>query len=118
MASAIPGAGNAVTAAKWAKSSFVPGTKVLMADGKKKAIEDVRKGEYVVAGDPETGNLQTRRMITPVSSEGSKLLVRLTVDVDGTKGAARSSTITATANHPFWLPDFGRWAEASGRRLL
>ncbi|WP_307805055.1 RHS repeat-associated core domain-containing protein [Streptomyces sp. VRA16 Mangrove soil] len=165
LASAIPGAGNAVTAAKWAKktsnavdavksgakagkkalakgakkagkkaksagkkikekakglgkksckkkNSFIPGTMVLMADGSKKAIEKVAKGEYVVAADPETGNLQARAVADTITGDGLNHLVTLTVDADGKHGKAKPSTITATANHPFWLPDFGHWAEA------
>ncbi|WP_308460799.1 DNRLRE domain-containing protein [Streptomyces sp. Ru71] len=175
MASAIPGAGNAVTAAKWAKkgakavdavksgnkaakagkaakaekaaskggkaksapkhakpkgkgnggsaaksckkgakkNSFVPGTKVLMADGTAKPIEDVKQGEYVLASDPETGILQARMVTDTISGDGVKHLVTLTVDPDGKNGEAKPTTITATANHPFWLPDYGKWVEAA-----
>ncbi|MFE7751400.1 Hint domain-containing homing endonuclease [Streptomyces sp. NPDC057428] len=34
--------------------SFTPGTRVLMADGTSKAIEDVDIGDEVLATDPET----------------------------------------------------------------
>jgi RHS repeat-associated protein len=165
MAAAIPGAGNAVTAAKWAKNgakavyavksgknaptakpaakptskpkpkpkpkpkqaesktpqtkggsckknSFVPGTKVLMADGSKRNIEDVKEGEFVLASDPETGNLQARQITDTRNHSGVKHLITLTVDPDGKDGDAKPETITATDEHPFWLPDFGRWANA------
>ncbi|MFI6726491.1 DNRLRE domain-containing protein [Streptomyces atratus] len=167
MAAAIPGAGNAVTAAKWAKkgakavdavkgaakaggkkvaggaekvagkakagvkkakervkggqkactkgakkNSFVPGTKVVMADGSKKNIEDLKVGEYVLASDPETGDLQARQITDTIVGDGRKSLVRVTVDPDGAKGPAKPGTITATTGHPFWLPDFGRWVTA------
>ncbi|WP_433517740.1 Hint domain-containing homing endonuclease [Nonomuraea sp. CA-143628] len=36
-------------------NSFVPGTKVLMADGSAKPIEGVKIGDQVVAADPVTG---------------------------------------------------------------
>ncbi|MBT2487493.1 hypothetical protein J7E96_02850 [Streptomyces sp. ISL-96] len=44
----------------------------------------------------------------------SKHLVTLTVDPDpdGKNGKAKPSTITATDGHLFWLPDFGKWAQA------
>ncbi|MFE7328158.1 polymorphic toxin-type HINT domain-containing protein [Streptomyces sp. NPDC057565] len=172
MAAAIPGAGNAVTAAKWAKkgakavdavkgaakaggkkvaggakkaagkakagvnkatdkvkskvkggkkactkgakkNSFVPGTKVAMADGSQKNIEDLKVGEYVLASDPETGDLQARQITDTIVGDGLKHLVTLTVDPDGKNGKAKPSKLTATANHPFWLPDFGKWVDAS-----
>ncbi|WP_228039807.1 golvesin C-terminal-like domain-containing protein [Streptomyces chromofuscus] len=94
------------------KNSFVPGTKVLMADGSTKAIEDVKQGEWVLASDPETGDLQARPVTDTITGDGVKHLVTLTIDPDSKDGKAKPSTITATANHPFWLPDYGRWAEA------
>ncbi|WP_354670079.1 DNRLRE domain-containing protein [Streptomyces sp. S.PNR 29] len=94
------------------KNSFVPGTKVLMADGSTKAIEDVKTGDLVLASDPETGNLQARPVTDTITGDGVKHLVTLTVDPDGKDGKAKPSKITATANHPFWLPDYGRWADA------
>ncbi|WP_327242971.1 golvesin C-terminal-like domain-containing protein [Streptomyces sp. NBC_01320] len=168
MAAAIPGAGNAVTAAKWAKkgakavdavksaaksggkkvagkakagvdkakqtvskgtgkhrapkskkggackkkNSFVPGTKVLMADGSTKNIEDLKEGEYVLASDPETGDLQARKITDTRNHSGVKHLITLTVDPDGKDGDAKPETITATDEHPFWLPDFGKWVNA------
>jgi RHS repeat-associated protein len=169
MAAAIPGAGNAVTAAKWAKkgakaadaikggknapkpkhaepkpqaskpkasekkaeskptpkkgdscpvkkpakkNSFVPGTKVLMADGSTKNIEDLKEGEFVLASDPETGDLQAREITDTRNHSGVKHLITLTVDPDGKEGDAKPETITATDEHPFWLPDFGKWVNA------
>jgi hypothetical protein len=94
------------------KNSFVPGTKVLMADGSEKKIEDVKAGDWVVASDPETGNLEYRQVTDTMVGQGVKHLVTLTVDIDGKDGKAQPSKITATAGHPFWLPDYGRWADA------
>ncbi|WP_406400100.1 DNRLRE domain-containing protein [Streptomyces sp. NBC_00879] len=167
-ASAVPGVGNAVTAAKWAKkgakavdavksaaksggkkvagkakagakkakqtvskgtgkhrapkgkkggvckkkNSFVPGTKVAMADGSTKNIEDLKEGEYVLASDPETGELQARQITDTRNHSGVKHLITLTVDPDGKDGDAKPATITATDEHPFWLPDFGKWVNA------
>ncbi|MEV5339779.1 DNRLRE domain-containing protein [Streptomyces sp. NPDC052676] len=94
------------------KNSFVPGTAVLMADGTKKAIEDVREGEWVLSADPESGELQARPVTDTVTGDGGKKLVTLTVDPDGKGGKAKAGKITATEGHPFWLPDFGRWSDA------
>ncbi|WP_258308210.1 DNRLRE domain-containing protein [Streptomyces sp. NWU339] len=94
------------------KNSFVPGTKVLMADGSTKKIKDLKAGEYVLASDPETGDLQARQVTDTITGDGVKHLVTLTVDPDGKEGDAKPATITATGEHPFWLPDFGQWVNA------
>ncbi|ORT59515.1 DNRLRE domain-containing protein [Streptomyces sp. CB03238] len=93
-------------------NSFVPGTKIVMADGSAKNIEDLKIGEMVLASDPETGELQARPVVDTIIGDGVKHLVTLTVDTDGKNGKAKPAKITATDGHPFWLPDFGRWAEA------
>jgi hypothetical protein len=41
-------------------NSFVPGTRVMMADGTSKAIEDLAVSDRVVATDVETGQNQER----------------------------------------------------------
>ncbi|WP_217235790.1 polymorphic toxin-type HINT domain-containing protein [Streptomyces sp. AC555_RSS877] len=92
-------------------NSFVPGTKVLMADGTTKAIEDVGVGDKVAASDVETDDAQTRTVTRTISGEGAKHLVTVTIDTDGRAGTD-TSTLTATDGHPFWLPDLGRWADA------
>ncbi|MGC9535420.1 hypothetical protein [Streptomyces sp. UG1] len=75
------------------KNSFVPGTKVLMADGSTKNIEGLKEGEYVLASDPETGNLQARQVTDTITGDGVKHLVTLTVDPDGKDGKAKPSKI-------------------------
>ncbi|MEU8804883.1 polymorphic toxin-type HINT domain-containing protein, partial [Spirillospora sp. NPDC048819] len=94
-----------------APSSFVPGTAVLMADRSSKAIEDVKMGDRVMATDPETGDTRPRTVIDTINSQGDKQLMTLTVDVDGEHGT-KTAKIIATEEHPFWLPDYGRWANA------
>ncbi|MGW0999877.1 polymorphic toxin-type HINT domain-containing protein, partial [Streptomyces sp. NPDC002523] len=59
-----------------------------------------------------TGNLQARQITDTITGDGLKHLVTLTVDPDGKNGKAKASKITATANHLFWLPDFGKWVTA------
>ncbi|MFF5210866.1 polymorphic toxin-type HINT domain-containing protein [Streptosporangium sp. NPDC000396] len=92
-------------------SSFVPGTKVLMADGSLKPIEEIKVGDKVLATDPETGKIGPRVVVTPISSEGPKMLVQITVDIDGKKGEA-TGAITATNNHPFWVEKLRTWVPA------
>lgn len=83
-----------------------------MADGSTKNIEDLKEGEYVLASDPETGELQARQITDTRNHSGVKHLITLTVDPDGKDGDAKPATITATDEHPFWLPDFGKWVNA------
>ncbi|MFB9472057.1 polymorphic toxin-type HINT domain-containing protein [Nonomuraea salmonea] len=88
-------------------NSFVPGTPVLMADGSTKPIEKVETGDEVVATDPATGRTEARPVLTLISSKGVKKLVDITVTVDGAK-----DVITATDNHPFWVPKRKAWLTA------
>ncbi|MGC4892109.1 polymorphic toxin-type HINT domain-containing protein, partial [Micromonospora sp. DT227] len=92
-------------------NSFAPGTKVVMADGSTKPIEDVRVGEEVLSTDPNSGRTDPKKVDGLIYGFGEKQLVDLTFDVDGTDGDAVVS-ITATSNHPFWVPDAKAWVEA------
>ncbi|WP_440099377.1 polymorphic toxin-type HINT domain-containing protein [Streptosporangium sp. H16] len=96
-------------------SSFVPGTRVLMADGTTKAVEDVVIGDKVIATDPETGKTSAKPVIALLTSEGGKNLVQLTVDTDGARGDA-TGVIIATAEHPFWTDETRRWRPAGELR--
>ncbi|MEW1700908.1 polymorphic toxin-type HINT domain-containing protein [Streptomyces sp. NPDC091278] len=89
-------------------NSFVAGTKVLMADGTTKPIEDVRVGDKVLAGDPKTGETRVETVTAQIRGKGPKQLVRIAVETDTGPGF-----ITATSRHPFWLPEKDEWADAS-----
>ncbi|MFC5152798.1 polymorphic toxin-type HINT domain-containing protein [Streptomyces amakusaensis] len=93
-------------------NSFLPGTKVLMADGTAKPIEDVKIGDKVLATDPETGETAPKTVTAELFNEGSKNLVKVSLDVDG-KGSAPLASITATEGHPFWVPELGEWINAT-----
>lgn len=111
----------AETATACLVNSFVPGTRVLMADGSSKPIEQVKLGDQVLATDPETGESRGQDVVRTIVGDGSKNLVELIVDIDGPAGSAIES-IVATDGHPFWLPDEGRWVKAAelvvGKDLL
>ncbi|MDQ1006442.1 RHS repeat-associated protein [Streptomyces sp. V4I23] len=94
-------------------NSFVPGTKVVLADGSLKDIEALNVGDQVVATDPETGDTRPRTVTDTRDHRSGKDLVTLTVDPDGEDGAAKPGKITSTASHLFWLPDYGTWDEAA-----
>ncbi|MFI7643439.1 polymorphic toxin-type HINT domain-containing protein [Nonomuraea sp. NPDC049400] len=92
-------------------NSFVSGTRVLMADGSTKAIEDIKIGDRVIAVDPETGLTMAEPVTALITGEGTKRLVKITVDIDGNRGTT-TDTITATDNHPFWAPALRKWLDA------
>jgi RHS repeat-associated protein len=96
--------------------SFVPGTPVLLAGGALRPIEEVDVGDTVVATDPLTGYTVAKTVVGTRVSTGEKHLVTITVDVDGDRGA-RTAEVTATTNHPFWLPAPREWVPAGELRV-
>ncbi|WP_282693394.1 ricin-type beta-trefoil lectin domain protein [Streptomyces sp. CC208A] len=93
-------------------NSFVPGTMVLMADGSAKPIEKVKAGDKVLATDPATGETRVEPVTAEIKGQGLKHLIKITVDTDG-KAGAKTDRITATAEHPFWVPELGQWVDAT-----
>jgi hypothetical protein len=92
-------------------NSFPPGTPVLMADGTRRPIEHVRVGDHVWATDPNTGRSGPRPVTDRIVGFGTKELVDVTVDSDGLLGGP-TALVTATANHPFWVPGTRDWIAA------
>ncbi|MFD6416138.1 polymorphic toxin-type HINT domain-containing protein [Streptomyces sp. NPDC060194] len=93
-------------------NSFTPDTKVLMADGKAKAIKDVRVGDKVLAKDPKTGVTKAKLVTAEIKGKGAKKLVDVVIDVDGKKGT-KTASVTATDGHPFWVPELDAWIDAT-----
>ncbi|MFC7534086.1 ricin-type beta-trefoil lectin domain protein, partial [Actinoplanes sp. GCM10030250] len=93
-------------------NSFTPGTRVLMADGSTKPIEEVKPGDNVQATDPETGETRTETVTATIEGEGVKHLVKITIDTDGEQGE-ETAEVTATDGHPFWVPELGEWIDAT-----
>ncbi|MBW8801332.1 MAG: Rhs family-like protein, partial [Streptomyces sp.] len=89
-------------------NSFTPNTRVLLANGKSKAIKDLRPGDKVKSTDPVLGGIATQTVTATIQGHGTKHLVRLTL--------SNGKTITATDGHPIWLPKEHRWAKASELR--
>ncbi|NMO56350.1 sugar-binding protein [Actinoplanes sp. TBRC 11911] len=96
-------------------NSFVPGTKVLMADGSAKPIEKVKAGDKVKATDPQTGETRVETVTAEITGSGVKHLVKVTIDTDGKKGS-QTAEVTATDGHPFWVPELGEWVKATDLR--
>ncbi|MEV4625257.1 polymorphic toxin-type HINT domain-containing protein [Micromonospora sp. NPDC049523] len=90
------------------KDSFVAGTPVVLADGSRVPIEQVRPGDTVLATDPETGRTEARQVTHTIRTDDDKAYVEVTVKGEDGKGQA----LTTTDHHPFWSVTQGRWVEA------
>ncbi|KAA9375981.1 MULTISPECIES: Hint domain-containing protein [Microbispora] len=102
---------DAATCAK--PHSFPSGTKVLLADGSTRAIENIRIGDRVAASDPQVQRITATQPVTNTfTTEDDKDFTRLTITTD--QGPA---TVTATDNHSFWLADEQRWKNAGDLRV-
>ncbi|MGW7207582.1 ricin-type beta-trefoil lectin domain protein [Streptomyces sp. NPDC054837] len=86
---------------------FLAGTKVLLADGSSKNIEDIELGDEVLSTDPETGESSSQPVTALISTEADKHLNELSIE-----GPTGTHKITATAEHPFWVPSTGEWVNA------
>ncbi|MFE5893192.1 RNase A-like domain-containing protein [Streptomyces sp. NPDC056462] len=95
-------------------NSFPAGTRVLLADGSYKPIEEMRAGEQVLATDPGgDAELTLPRPVvsTPYTSRYTdKTFVRLTLD-------GHDSAVTSTDNHRYWLPARQAWVPAGEIRV-
>ncbi|MFV2070986.1 MAG: polymorphic toxin-type HINT domain-containing protein, partial [Pirellulales bacterium] len=60
-------------------------------------IQDLRKGDTVLAMDPETGKLEKHRILDAFSRTSDHLRILEFLGVDGT-----SQTLETTDEHPFW----------------
>ncbi|MGP3960719.1 polymorphic toxin-type HINT domain-containing protein [Nonomuraea sp. 3N208] len=96
-------------------NSFVSGTRILMADGSTKVIEDVKIGDEVTATDPRTGRTGAKPVTALIAGDGVKYIIKITMDVDGPRGTATDKVI-ATDNHPFWVPTLREWVDAGQLR--
>ncbi|MFK3983490.1 polymorphic toxin-type HINT domain-containing protein [Micromonospora sp. NPDC050397] len=92
--------------------SFAPGTLVLMADGLKRPIEELREGDQVVATDPVTGKTEVRE-VTDTHTNQDRDLTDLALVVAG--GDLRE--LKTTWHHPFWSEDRNEWVDAVDLRV-
>ncbi|HEX6684667.1 MAG TPA: polymorphic toxin-type HINT domain-containing protein [Candidatus Limnocylindrales bacterium] len=91
-----------------AAHSFATGTRILLADGKSKPIEEVEPGDTVRATDPASGKGEDRQVTHTIRTEHDKKYVDLTIRDE--KGG--DQTLTATDNHPFWSETRQDWVHA------
>ena len=74
-----------------------PETDVLMFDGTRKAIKDVKNGDKVITFDPKTLKMSTTKVINQYVRETTQTIYKIKT----TSGRE----IIATENHPFMTPD-------------
>ncbi|GAB1641439.1 hypothetical protein KRMM14A1259_18620 [Krasilnikovia sp. MM14-A1259] len=84
--------------------SFRGDTRVLMADGGTTAIQDIRLGQQVLAGDPAS-QTTAAQSVTALHVNADTELTDLTL--------ADGSMVHTTAHHPFWTPQQQTWTDAS-----
>ncbi|WP_155884844.1 restriction endonuclease fold toxin [Actinomadura flavalba] len=110
-------------------SSFLPGTRVLMADGSRKQIEKIARGEKVLATDVKNGKTEARRVAGAILSRGKKKLVKISVAAKSSRSWAtvadsrirtpgfhlpNDQYLIATDEHPFWIGgSTRRWVPAA-----
>ncbi|MBM7086458.1 hypothetical protein JQN84_28410 [Micromonospora sp. MMS20-R2-29] len=92
-----PGKGSPLTGA----CSFSGDTKVLMADGAAKRLDEVQPGDEVIAADPESG-AQGPRVVEHVWIHPDELI---DLEVGG-------ALLTTTEDHPFWNHTDRQWQRA------
>ncbi|MEU7906414.1 putative Ig domain-containing protein [Actinoplanes sp. NPDC049118] len=89
---------NGIKVAGGAYCSFEGDTRVLMADGSRRPIAEVRVGDKVIATDPETGESAAKAVTALWIHEDT--VVDLAIDGD---------RVTATEDHPFWNATDEEW---------
>ncbi|MET9555259.1 polymorphic toxin-type HINT domain-containing protein [Streptomyces sp. NPDC006645] len=96
--------------------SFLPGTGVLLADGTRRAIEEIDVGDTVVTTDTKTGKTTKKKVVATITTEDDEDFTEITISLDDDY-----SSIVATDTHPFWVPELRKWVKAGdlypGQRL-
>ncbi|MFJ7415614.1 RHS repeat-associated core domain-containing protein [Streptomyces sp. NPDC098077] len=90
-------------------NSFTGDTPVVMADGSRKTIKDVKVGDKVLATDPETGESGPRKVTALIEGSGKKQLVDISVQ---SPDGSTDNIVSATEGHPFWVADSQEWVDA------
>ncbi|WP_459644525.1 polymorphic toxin-type HINT domain-containing protein [Kineococcus sp. NUM-3379] len=89
------------------RDSFTADTLVVMGDGRRKPIAEIKVGDQVLATDPETGRTAVRE-VTAVHINNDAEFTDLTV----TEPDGDQSVINTTQHHPFWNATTEEWEDA------
>ncbi|MFD9536276.1 polymorphic toxin-type HINT domain-containing protein [Streptomyces sp. NPDC060010] len=92
---------------KRGKNSFPAGTRVLMGDGSRKPIDQIRSGDWVQATDPVTDVSGPRQVEATIYTPDDREFTDI-VTADG--------TVTATKHHRLWSESADEWTEAGELR--
>ncbi|WP_073921108.1 RHS repeat-associated core domain-containing protein [Streptomyces sp. CB00455] len=92
-------------------NSFPTGTRVQMADGTTKEIQDVRVGDTVLATDPQTGETRPQRVTDTITTPDDKDFTDLTL-TDESNPRAPPVQLTSTLHHPHWNDTRHQWVDA------
>lgn len=93
------------------KNSFPTGTRVQMADGTTKAIQDVEVGDKVLATDPQTGETTAKTVTATITTPDDKEFTDLTL-TDDANPRGPPATLTSTSHHPHWSETRRQWLDA------
>ncbi|MFJ1754566.1 polymorphic toxin-type HINT domain-containing protein [Kitasatospora sp. NPDC088134] len=89
-------------------NSFPGDTRVQLADGGSKPIEEVEVGDTVLATDPLTGRTSAEKVTAVVTTPTDADFTDLTVATP-----AGDRTLTSTRHHPYWDRSTQRWTDAA-----
>lgn len=92
-------------------NSFPTGTKVQMADGTTKAIQDIQVGDTVMATDPQTGETRPKQVTATITTPDDKEFTDLTL-TDDASPRGPPVAITSTSHHPYWSETRHQWVDA------
>nr|WP_235439261.1 polymorphic toxin-type HINT domain-containing protein [Streptomyces yangpuensis] len=92
-------------------NSFPTGTRVRMADGTSKAIEDVKVGDKVLATDPQSGDTAPKTVTATILTPDDKEFTDLTL-TDDANPRGPPATLTSTSHHPHWNETRRQWLDA------
>lgn len=89
-------------------NSFLPTAGVLLADGSKRDIADVKVGDRILATDPVSGTTKPETVTDVVITKDDKDFTDLTVHTP-----TGDNTITSTQHHPYWDASRHQWVNAA-----
>ncbi|MFD7173797.1 RHS repeat-associated core domain-containing protein [Streptomyces sp. NPDC059929] len=105
------GAGKESESAPTKCNSFPTGTRVLMADGTTRALEDLHTGDKVMATDPQTGGTRPEAITATITTPDDKDFTDLTLTNDANPRGPPAK-ITSTHHHPYWSETRHQWIDA------
>lgn len=105
------GAESASSGTSCKTNSFPVGTRVQMADGSSRRIEDIRTGDTVMATDPQTGKTGPKKVTATITTPDDKEFTDLTLS-DDTNPERPHTKVTSTSHHPYWSETRHQWTDA------